>query len=130
MIALIQKEIVKILSKEENNLSITFVGSSNHKNIEKISDIDIIVICKKLTKKYYEKQINKLKNLDKKFYIEKFENLYINDSFGPLKFNKNGNLVLHVMIYDVDSHKKHVIESPFTCLDWSLYEFICPDHLY
>ena len=30
-----------------------------------------------------------------------FENLYINDSFGPLKFNKNGNLVLHVMIYDV-----------------------------
>lgn len=122
MIALIQKEIVKILSKEENNLSITFVGSSNHKNIEKISDIDIIIICKKLTKKYYEKQINKLKNLDEKFYIEKFENLYINDSFGPLKFNKNRNLVLHVMIYDMDSHKKHVIESPFTCLDWSLYE--------
>ena len=116
------KEIVKILSKEENNLSITFVGSSNHKNIENISDIDIIVICNKLTKKYYEKQINKLKNLDKKFYKKKFENLYINDSFGPLKFNKNGKLVLHVMIYDVDSHKKHVIESPITCLDWSLYE--------
>ena len=25
------------------------------------------------------------------------------------------------MIYDLESHKKHVIESPFTCLDWNLY---------
>ena len=67
MIALIQKEIVKILSKEENNLSITFVGSSNHKNIEKISDIDIIIICKKLTKNTMKNKLINSRTLIKNF---------------------------------------------------------------
>ena len=40
--------------------------------------------------------------------------------------NTNGNLVIHLMIYDLESHKKHVIES-FTCLDWVIQFVISPN---
>tara|TARA_Y100000389_G_scaffold203579_1_gene252448 strand:+ start:20517 stop:21926 length:1410 start_codon:yes stop_codon:yes gene_type:complete len=122
MIYQLKKEITEILSSDKNNLSITFVGSSKYKDIKEISDIDIVVICKNLTKKYYQTQINNLKNIDEKIYKKEFEKLYINNSFGPLKYNSKGTLVLHIMIYDIKSHKQHVIESPFTCLDWLLYK--------
>jgi len=122
MITSIKKEIERLLSADKNNISITFVGSSKNKKINEISDIDVVVICKKLSKNYYIKQIESIKNIDESLYSSKFKNIYVNNTFGPLKFNKNGNLVIHLMIYDLKSHKKHVIESPFTCLDWSLYK--------
>ena len=28
-------------------------------------------------------------------------------------------IVIHLMVYDIQAHYKHVIESPFTCLDWN-----------
>ncbi len=121
MIHKLKKEILQALKKDKNNISITFVGSVNKKKINDISDIDVVVICKKLTKKYYFNQIESVKKLDEKLYKPKFKQLYINDTFGPLKYNTNGNLVIHLMIYDLESHKKHVVESPFTCLDWNLY---------
>tara|TARA_B100001250_G_C19778872_1_gene780899 strand:+ start:461 stop:1870 length:1410 start_codon:yes stop_codon:yes gene_type:complete len=120
MITAIKKEIVRLLCSDKNNISITFVGSSKNKKIDEISDIDVVVVCKTLTKKYYEEQIKILRSINKNLYSSKFENIYINNTFGPMKFNKNGNLVIHLMIYDLKTHKKHVIESPFTCLDWSL----------
>ena len=53
------KEILQVLKKDVNNISITFVGSVNKKKIKYISDIDVVVICKKLTKKkYYQDQLN------------------------------------------------------------------------
>jgi probable phosphoglycerate mutase len=44
--------------------------------------------------------------------------IYINSSFGPLKFDTPDQIVIHLMIYDRAGHRKHVINSPFTCLDW------------
>ena len=121
MIHKLKKEILQVLKKDVNNISITFVGSVNKKKIKYISDIDVVVICKKLTKKYYQDQIESIKKLDEDLYKPTFKQIYINDTFGPLKYNTNGNLVIHLMIYDLESHKNHVIESPFTCLDWNLY---------
>lgn len=122
MIKDLKKEIVQILSQNLNTVSITFVGSVESVAIEQASDIDIVVICKKLTKEYYFSQIDKISNLNENLYKPKFNNLYINHTFGPLKFNKKSTLVLHLMIYDLKTHKDHVIESPFTCLDWILYD--------
>ena len=44
--------------------------------------------------------------------------LLINNTFGPLKFNSNKNLVIHLMVYDRTGHIDHVIKSPFTVYDW------------
>lgn len=122
MISELRKEIVRLLSKDNNTESITFVGSLNHKKLNEVSDIDIVVICNKLSESYFKKQINLLSKLNKKLYISQFEKLYINTTFGPLKFNDGKTLVLHLMIYDIESHKNHVVDSPFTTLDWALYE--------
>ena len=40
----------------------------------------------------------------------------------PLKFDDEDTLVFHLMIYDVESHINHVIQSPFTCFDWERSE--------
>ena len=45
-------------------------------------------------------------------------------TFGPLKFNDDKTIVFHIMIYDIEGHRKHVLESPFTCLDWEYYPAI------
>ena len=68
MIHKLKKEILQVLKKDVNNISITFVGSVNKKKIKYISDIDVVVICKKLTKKYYQDQIESIKKLDEDLY--------------------------------------------------------------
>jgi alpha-ribazole phosphatase len=44
--------------------------------------------------------------------------VYVNSTFGPLKFDTDKNIVVHLMIYDLEGHRDHVIKSPFTCYDW------------
>ena len=44
MIHKLKKEILQVLKKDVNNISITFVGSVNKKKIKYISDIDVVVI--------------------------------------------------------------------------------------
>ena len=44
--------------------------------------------------------------------------LKINPTFGPLKFDKPNLAVIHLMIYDIYNHRRHVLASPFTCFDW------------
>ena len=50
--------------------------------------------------------------------------LKINSSFGPLKFDEPNLAVIHLMVYDLQSHRQHVILSPFTCLDWERSESV------
>ena len=77
MIHKLKKEILQALKKDKNNISITFVGSVNKKKIKDISDIDVVVICKKLTKKYYHDQIESIKKLDEDLYKPTFKQIYI-----------------------------------------------------
>jgi len=87
--------------------SITFVGSYTNKLLENINDIDVVVIVDKLTKDKF----NKLKNALKKYQL--------NTTFGPLKIKKEGELPpIHLMVYDIEGHKKHCLESPFTVFEW------------
>jgi ribonuclease H / adenosylcobalamin/alpha-ribazole phosphatase len=111
-------KLIKILNNDKNSLSVTLTGSySEHFDTNKAGDIDIVVICKKLNKNYFEKCIAKLKEIKKKYFSKKDE-LIINSTFGPIKFYKKNTIVFHLMIYDLKSHIDHTIKSPFTCFDW------------
>ena len=111
-------KIINGLYKHKNSLSVTLTGSySEHFNINKAGDIDIIVICKKLDKKYFDYCINKLKKIKKTLFDDNLD-LIINSTFGPIKFYKKNTIVFHIMIYDLNSHIEHTIKSPFTCYDW------------
>ena len=123
----VKKKIIynlfKRLKNKKNIESATFVGSFVDKNnFDEINDIDLIVIVKKLNKNIFEKIIKSLKTFNpKKLNINK--KLYINSTFGPLKFNNKNDLVIHLMIYDLKGHIQHCINSPFTVYDWERSKF-------
>lgn len=109
----IGESIIQELIKDKDVISATIVGSySEKKNIEKIGDLDVVVICKKLTKKIFKRLNNKIKK--KKFYKE----ILVNSTFGPVKLGAKKAFPIHLMIYDKKLHKDHAIKSPFTCYDW------------
>ena len=109
-------KIINEIYKSKNSLSVTLTGSySEHFNLNKAGDIDIVVICKKFNK-IFDYCVNKLK--DKKLLFKKDVDLIINSTFGPIKFYKKNTIVFHLMIYDLNSHIEHTIKSPFTCYDW------------
>ena len=109
----IGQSIINELIKEKDVISVSIVGSyTENKSIEEIGDLDVVVICKKLSKKIFLNIIKRVKN--KKFK----RNIIINSTFGPIKINSNKSLPIHLMIYDIKSHIDHVLKSPFTCYDW------------
>jgi len=111
-------KIIESLNKNKNSLSVTLTGSySEHYDPLKAGDIDIVIICKQLSKKYLNECIIKLKKLKKKYFSDNYD-LIINNTFGPIKFYKKNSIVFHLMIYDLKSHIHHTINSPFTCYDW------------
>jgi broad specificity phosphatase PhoE len=112
----IGKRILENVSKNKEVISATIVGSyTENKNLDLIGDLDVVVICKKLSS-------HLIKNLNKKIskinVNKQKKKIIINPSFGPLKINSNKHLPVHLMIYDVESHIEHVCSSPFTCYDW------------
>ena len=111
-------KIIETLNKNKNSLSVTLTGSySEHFNPLQAGDIDIVIVCKELNKKYFNECISTLKKMKKKYFSNKYD-LIINTTFGPIKFYKKNTIVFHLMIYDFKSHINHTINSPFTCYDW------------
>ena len=111
----LQNNILKALYAVEGVISVTLVGSfAEGSGKEGFSDIDTVVICSDLNERVFKKCLKACENLvgtlDRK--------LLINSTFGPLKFDTDGNIVIHLMIYDVVRHIQHVNRSPFTCYDW------------
>ena len=101
-------------------LSTTLVGSfCSQPGIKGISDIDTIVVVNQLTETIFS-TIRKVANsvAQPELLGLPTHELVINTTFGPLKFDTAEKVVLHLMIYDVEGHRKHVLESPFTCYDW------------
>jgi alpha-ribazole phosphatase len=113
--------IFENLEKNSNIISSNIVGSIENMDLENISDIDIVVIVKKLSLNLVESIKNSLLSINlKEINIDK--QIYINDTFGPLKFDNKNNIVFHLMIYDLNLHLEHVKKSPFTCFDWERSE--------
>ena len=128
--AQIKAVIVNKLAPIEGLNSITFVGSfESSTDITLISDIDIIVIVDELCGAKFseiENAASSIKGLD--IGLEDY-NIKLNMTFGPLKFNNDKTVVFHIMVYDILGHRKHVLESPFTCLDWEFFPAIFGNNL-
>ena len=121
----IKTEIVNKLSPIESLNSITFVGSfETSTDISLISDIDIIVIVDELSEikfREIEKAASSIRGVD--IGLDDYK-IKLNMTFGPLKFNNEKTVIFHIMVYDIVGHRKHVLESPFTCLDWEFFPAI------
>jgi len=115
----LRETIFNCLSSVPGVLSVTLVGSFvDNEDLTGISDIDTIVICKRLNEKVFKQCLEKAQSLVPEACGLNGYRLKINTSFGPLKFDKPELVVLHLMVYDIEGHHKHVLLSPFTCLDW------------
>lgn len=110
-------KLLKTISKNNEVISVTHVGSYKHNSIEEISDIDIVVIVNKLTKTIYKDILKEAKSIKiSKFYPD--YKIKLNTTFGPLKMSTKNSIVIHLMIYSYDQHIIHTLESPFTTYDW------------
>lgn len=118
----IKSVVVNKISPIDGLLSITFVGSfESSTDISLISDIDIIIIVDELYEskfKEIEVAAGSIRGVD--LGLEDYS-IKLNMTFGPLKFNNDKTVVFHIMVYDIIGHRKHVLESPFTCLDWEYF---------
>lgn len=99
--------------------SVTFTGSFVEKpGLSGISDIDVIVIVDALSAEIFSTCREATATISAELLGLPDHSLRINDTFGPLKFDEPGVVVIHLMVYDVAGHRNHVLKSPFTCLDW------------
>ena len=99
-------------------ISTSLVGSNINSKFNNKSDIDLVVITKNLNKKIFNDCIKSIKFINLGDYkLQKYK-IFINSTFGPLKFKNKNQITIHLMIYDIKGHIKHVLDSPFTCLDW------------
>lgn len=99
--------------------SVTFTGSFVEKaGLACISDIDVVVVVESLTQACFAACQSAVTSVAPADLGLPNHRLIINDTFGPLKFDQPGVIVIHLMVYDLDTHRDHVLKSPFTCLDW------------
>ncbi len=111
--------LLRIISEENEVISVTHVGSFLKKDLSEISDIDIVVIVNSLTPEVYEKLNQSVSDFNISKYFPGYK-ILLNSTFGPLKIIKENTLIIHLMIYSLTDHQKHTKESPFTTLDWEI----------
>ena len=88
----IGNKILNKLIKNKEIISANIVGSYiEKKDLDKIGDIDVVVVCKKLSKKIIEKLIYDIKNINIKGLNKEF---LVNSTFGPLKLTKHNKVIL------------------------------------
>ena len=108
-------DLLQKISLINNVLSINIVGSfEEKKNLNQLGDLDLVIISKKIDKKF----MNNCKKIIKTHNFKINKKLKINDTFGPLKYDKNLYFTVHLMIYDLKGHINHCTKSPFTTFDW------------
>jgi len=119
----LKDKILHSLFSIEGVISVTLVGSFiDRDGLIGISDVDTIVIVDSLDEKLFKKCIQAVNKINPDECGLKGFQLKINNSFGPLKFDDASTVVIHLMVYDISGHQRHVIASPFTCLDWERSE--------
>jgi broad specificity phosphatase PhoE len=121
----LKKHILRDFLKIKDVVSVNLVGSFwENPTEDNFRDIDIVVILKKINKKKFNNCVNFVNKIKLKLFGLEDYKIIINTTFGPLKFDIEKTLVFHLMIYDEESHKNHVIKSPFTCYDWERTKFV------
>lgn len=121
----ISRALFDALDNIDDVVSVTLVGSICDRNsIDVVSDIDAIVIVDVLTESVFNACIEHVGRVSGADLGLPGKNVYINSTFGPLKFDTAEQVVIHLMIYDVAGHRNHVLKSPFTCLDWERSQLV------
>lgn len=113
------REIFQRLTAIPGVLSVTLVGSfCDREDLSGISDIDVVVVCESLDRVTFDACSAAMASMSPALLGLPNHRLFLNTTFGPLKFDQPDQVVIHLMIYDRASHRAHVLKSPFTCLDW------------
>ncbi len=100
-------------------LSATLTGSFTRSDtLDGLSDIDFVVIVDELNQLRFDQLLTDFQSELEPVLASAGYRFMINPTLGPLKFNEADLAVLHLMFYSRDAHVDHVINSPFTCLDW------------
>ena len=61
-------KILRDFYKDNNTISVTLTGSySENFNLNKAGDVDVVIICKKLTKNFFKIALKKQKHFNRKF---------------------------------------------------------------
>ena len=126
----VQRRILKVLGAMECVVSASIVGTSDRMRPgTNPSDVDVVAITKKLEKEVYHDIMNSTDEIANCVKEQYGYELFLNTTFGPAKNYAKDRIVLHLMIYDVEGHIEHCIDSPFTCLDWEHSEMFIKKHL-
>jgi ribonuclease H / adenosylcobalamin/alpha-ribazole phosphatase len=112
-------ELVRRLLTVSTVRSVTFVGTFvDFPDLRGISDIDTVVLVDELTPAVWQQCIAAVEGIDGELLGLSNHSVHLNTTFGPLKFDEPGRVIIHLMIYSLAAHRSHVLQSPFTCLDW------------
>jgi probable phosphoglycerate mutase len=99
--------------------SVTFVGSFvDRDDLSAVGDIDTVVIFDTLTPSRFAQAVSAVRALTGEALGFPGHTVRVNSTLGPVKCDRPGQIVVHLMLYDRASHRQHVLHSPFTCLDW------------
>lgn len=115
----VQRAVFAAVDRLPYVVSATITGSFvDSQSLEGLSDIDVVVILDHVNRPRFEETQASLDHALRPVLARHGYDLRLNPTLGPLKYNEPGLAVLHVMMYSCDTHVDHVINSPFTCLDW------------
>ena len=85
----IRQELFQKLGEINGVVSVALIGSFVDKeDLDGISDIDTVVICKSLDKKLFDSCLNSVESIDLNNCGLGNYSLKINTAFGPLKFDR------------------------------------------
>jgi broad specificity phosphatase PhoE len=113
------REVFLRLMDIQGVISVTFVGSfCDRDDLSGISDIDVVVVCETLSQRVFGACAQAMASLTPRLLGLPNHSIQVNTTFGPLKFDSEGLVVIHLMVYDRAGHRSHVLKSPFTCFDW------------
>jgi broad specificity phosphatase PhoE len=115
----IARALLDALSDLDGVCSVTLVGSVvDRDDLTGISDLDTVVVFDHLSVDRINMAIGRVERLTGADLGAPAKTVLVNATFGPLKLDTDDCLVVHLMLYDVASHRAHVLKSPFTCFDW------------
>ena len=107
------------LGQVEGICSVTLVGSfADGEDLSRIGDIDTVVVLDRLTPSRFADAVSAVAALGGEALGLPDRRVRVNTTLGPLKCGGRDEIVVHLMLYDRASHRRHVLHSPFTCFDW------------
>ena len=115
----LREALWQVVDRHAAVLSATLTGSFvDNPSLEGISDIDFVLVLDEINAPRFDALHADFATTLTPILRDAGFRLHINATLGPLKFNEPDLAVLHLMLYSHQGHVDHVVQSPFTCLDW------------